>query len=310
MLSLQKFPFSKAPRFLIVSAFFIFGLFYYLYIFGAQSVRAPHIQAEPDEIPKKLWYKLGPKGLNSDMRNWTNSCISINPQYQAVFLTDEDADEYVKKSWASRADIVETYLGLSIPIVKADLVRYLLLFDQGGIWSDLDISCEGVPIDEWIPQQYKSAGVIVGWEFDMGWGTSFIRQFASWTIMAKPKSPHMMQLIEDIMETLRNIREEHNVPVKDITLTMTGEIIDFSGPRRLTNSLIKSLGKSLNRTIDRDEISQILQPKSIGDVLILPGQQFSASANKYTPEELEKLPPKLVTHHYAGSWKNVEGGEV
>ncbi|CAI6333579.1 unnamed protein product [Periconia digitata] len=310
MLSSQIFLSFKTPRLFIVPTFFVFILFYYLHICGITSPRAPYIQATPNGIPKKIWYKLGPKGLNSDTRNWTDSCISINPRYQVVFLTDEDADEYVKKSWEARPDIVETYLGLSIPIVKADLLRYLLLFDQGGIWSDLDISCEGLPIDQWIPQQYNSTGLVVGWEFDMGWGTSFIRQFASWTIMAKPKSPHLMQLIEDIMTAFRKIREEQNVPVKDITITMTGEIVDFSGPRRLTNSIIKSLGQTLDRTIEMDEISQLLQPKSIGDVLILPGHQFSASANTYTPEEFEKLPPKLVSHHYAGSWKNIQGGEV
>jgi hypothetical protein len=34
---------------------------------------------------------------------------------------------------------------------------------QGGVWSNLDISCEGVSIDEWIPQKYKEgAGLIAG----------------------------------------------------------------------------------------------------------------------------------------------------
>ncbi|PVI01354.1 glycosyltransferase family 32 protein [Periconia macrospinosa] len=300
----------RTSGYYILQALCVLALFYYLRTTSIQSIQPQNSHPKSDGIPKIIWYKLGPKGLNSDTREWTDTCIRINPNYRMEFLTDEDADEYVKKSWKFRPDIVDIYLGLTIPIVKADLLRYLLLFDQGGIWSDLDISCEGVPVDDWIPQQHKAAGLVVGWEFDMGWGTAFIRQFASWTIMAKPGSPHMLQVIEDITASLRGIMEKQEIPIQNVTLTMTGEIVDFSGPRRFTNSVIASIGKSVNRTIKLDEISQLLQPKQIGDVLILPGVSFAASANTYTDEEKEQLPPKLVTHHYAGTWKNPEGGET
>jgi alpha 1,6-mannosyltransferase len=48
--------------------------------------------------------------------------------------------------------MVEDYLALPIPILKADILRYVILYDQGGIWFDLGVSCEGVPIDEWVPE--------------------------------------------------------------------------------------------------------------------------------------------------------------
>jgi len=54
---------------------------------------------------------------------------------------------------------------------------------------------------------------------------------------------------------------------------------------------------------------ELVQPKLIEDVLVMPGRSFAASANKYKPEEEERLPPQLVTHHYAGTWKNKDGGE-
>ncbi|NWN33545.1 hypothetical protein GY663_30675, partial [Klebsiella michiganensis] len=89
-----------------------------------------------------------------------------------------------------RPDIVDTYLALPVPIFKADMLRYLLLWDQGGIWSDLDVSCESIPIEEWIPAEYQGkAALVVGWEFDAGWPEPYVRQFASWTIMAKPRLP-------------------------------------------------------------------------------------------------------------------------
>jgi hypothetical protein len=44
-----------------------------------------------------------------------------------------------------------------------------------------------VPIDEWVPPEYQgNASVMVGWEFDVGGPGNFIRQFTTWSIMAKP----------------------------------------------------------------------------------------------------------------------------
>lgn len=182
-----------------------------------------------DGVPKKIWYKLGPSGLSNDSREWTDSCINANPNYQAEFMTDDSADAYVANKFASRPELVETYSNLTIPILKADLLRYLLLFDQGGIWSDLDISCEGIPIDQWIPPKYKSkAGLVVGWEFDVGWDFNFVRQFASWTILAKPGLPHMLMVIEDILEGLHEKMAEHNVPLAQLTLDKVGDVVDIT----------------------------------------------------------------------------------
>jgi mannosyltransferase OCH1-like enzyme len=275
-----------------------------------QFIRHAPATQEYKGIPRKLWYKLGPHGMNDEIRGWTDTCIQNNPGYHVEFMTDESSDEYVKKAFAWRPDIVENYLGLTVPIFKADILRYLLLFDQGGIWSDLDITCQGVPMDEWLPEQYReTADLVVGWEFDYGWPGKFIRQFTSWTIMAKKGSPHMMQVIDDIFETLHEKLEENNVSVENATLNMIGDVVDFSGPRRLTYAVYRSLSRQLDRTIAEEDLARILQPKLLGSVLVMPGHSFAASANNYSPEEAAQLPPQLVEHHYAGTWKNDHGGE-
>lgn len=234
-----------------------------------------------------------------------DACLSKNPTFKAELLTDDSGDLYVKEHFAHRPDIVETYLALPIPILKADILRYLILLAEGGIWNDLDVSCEGVPIRDWVPEQYKKdAALVVGLEFDVGWGNNFQRQFATWTMMAKPGSPHLSVVIDDILEGLRLKTEEHNVTVGGLTKTMIGDVVDMTGPRRMTYSIIKSLGiESMDRNI-----SSLVEPKLIGDVLVLPGYSFALSANHYAADDIQG--PALVTHHYAGSWKNEHGGEL
>ncbi|EMD91556.1 glycosyltransferase family 32 protein [Bipolaris maydis ATCC 48331] len=306
----------KLFNYYTLTALCMIGLIYHFHLVQDHlAVRIPEVSAiiprNPNGIPKLLWYKLGPKGLSEEARNWTDSCIKGNPEYRAHFMMDESGDEYVRKTFAFRPDIVNTYLAFPIPIYKADMLRYLLLWDQGGVWSDLDVSCEGVPMDEWVPPKFQGkASLVVGWEFDAGHDEPYIRQFCSWTIMAKPRLPHMMQVVDDILEEVRAKTLEYNVPVENITLEMMGDVVDFTGPRRLTTGTFRSLAKRLNRTLDITETYKILKPRLYEDVLILPGHSFSALTNRYTPEEKSVLPPQLVTHHYSGSWKNDKGGEL
>jgi alpha 1,6-mannosyltransferase len=269
--------------------------------------RPPHSSS----IPKILWYKLGLLGLDNDTRAWTASCIALNPDYDVRFLADEDAEDFVYTAFSNRPDILEAYFGLSVPILRADLLRYLLLFDQGGVWNDLDVECN-VPISEWVPKQFaEKAGLVVGWEFDVGWDLSIVRQFASWTIAARPGSPHMLSVVEGIVDKLHGVMRENNVGIGDVTLNMTGGVVDFSGSRRLTTGVFESLGYMLGRSVSLDEAKMILQPVLLGDVLVMPGRSFAESSNDYSKHGAGSglLSPQLVTHHYAGTWKSGHGGE-
>ena len=148
----------------------------------------------------------------------------------------------------------------------------------------------------------------MGWEFDIGWGDNFVREFATWTMMARPASRHLLMVLDDILEGLHQKTVDYNVSIADLTWTMVGDVVDLTGPRRFTSSVLKSLKSSLGRDFEEKSISAIDEPKLVGDVLILPGYSFSHSSNRYTPED--KQSPVLVTHHGAGSWKNDHGGEA
>ncbi|KAF8849078.1 hypothetical protein BDZ45DRAFT_680781 [Acephala macrosclerotiorum] len=125
--------------------------------------------------------------------------------------------------------------------------------------------------------------------------------------MAKPQSAHMMMVIEDILDAMNQKAQEHNISIADLTLKMTGDVVDFTGPRRMTSSILKSLASTLESKIEVEDIWKLEEPKLVGDVLILPGYAFARSSNHY--EEGHIPAGALVTHHFAGSWKNEHGGE-
>ncbi|ROW12772.1 hypothetical protein VMCG_00414 [Cytospora schulzeri] len=262
------------------------------------------------DIPKKIWYKLGPRGLSNDAREWAEGCMARNPGYTAGYMTDENTDDWVREAFHRRPDIVQSYLNLTVPILKADFLRYLLLFQEGGLWYDLDVECGEVPIDDWIPAEIKpKVNLVVGWEFDAGLSQDVSHQLASWTIMARPGSPHMMTLINDMVRTIHEETNEHSVPISGLKLHMLPDVVDFSGPARLTRSVFKSLEQTLGRDVDRRDVQGILEPTLLGDVLFMPGWAFAATQGGYPEEDRDRIGPRLVIHHYAGSWKNTEGGE-
>jgi hypothetical protein len=53
-------------------------------------------------VPAKIWYKLGPKGLNDETRGWIDTCLKKNPTFQSEFMTDLLGDSYIKKKFALR----------------------------------------------------------------------------------------------------------------------------------------------------------------------------------------------------------------
>lgn len=259
--------------------------------------------AQFPSIPKIIWYKLGAEELTTTAQERINTCISANPSYDVQVLSDDDAADFVNIAFAHRPDILDTYFGLALPIVQFDMLRYMLLYDQGGVWFDVGTSCSEIPIDEWIPRQYlDDTNLVLGRESGAGSAPGSRRQFASWIMMAAPGSPHMLAVVEDIVEALQQTMRYYEVALENVTMAMTGDATVFSGPGRLTRGIMRSLEDTLNRTVELDEVSSVLMPKLIGDVLIMPRRSFSTSVSADSTDE-ELLPQTLATFSEVGnSW--------
>ena len=275
---------------------------------AASLLKSPQQPKDP-EFPKKIWYKLGPRGLSEDMRKWTKSCISQNPEFSVEFLDDEAADAFVNTRFADRPDLLEVYNTLTVPILKVDLLRYLILYAEGGVWFYLDTSCEGIPIKDWIPTKFKpNANLVVGWEFDGGYSFDMERQFQTWTIMARKGVSHLMAAANDVVDSIQEIAKAHNSTVAETHANVTVNVIDFTVPRRFHKSVVKSLKQTPD--VNWIEYWELLEPKMAGDVLILPGYLTAQSRDDYRKEDQHRIQPPLVVHHFSASWRNPYGGEV
>ena len=76
------------------------------------------------------------------------------PNYQYKLWTDSDILKLIKEKYKFT---LEAYQGLNKQIKRADLARYIILFDQGGIYSDLDFISRQ-PFSEKLIDEYDFIG--------------------------------------------------------------------------------------------------------------------------------------------------------
>ena len=129
--------------------------------------------------------------------------------------------------------------------------------------------------------------------------------------MARPGSQHLWKVVEDVLTGIEEKCRENEVSVGELTMGMIGDVVDLSGPRRLTRSVVGGLGEVLGEETVAEkmlDLKELLVPSLVGDVLVLPGFALAKSSNTYANGT--EIGSVLVEHHYAGSWKNEHGGEV
>lgn len=254
-------------------------------IAGPSPVAAPPTPLEPPQsyylpitpshqltrhpFPSKLWQKAGPNGLNPDSDSDINSWQKHNPSLRHEILSDPSAETYVREHFAKFPSIIDIYQDLAVPILKADFLRQLIIYADGGIWSDLDVTCH-VPIDAWILAEYKNAtNLVVGIEFDGD-------QFASWTVMAKPRTAHIAAVIEYIMDALEDVATQAGPNIAGLTMAMIEDVVAVTEPQAMTRAILESVSVELGVEVGAENVSGLRELVLLHDVLVLPNAAFAA----------------------------------
>jgi mannosyltransferase OCH1-like enzyme len=263
------------------------------------------VPGEVEGFTPHIWQTTGPKPITDEQASDIASWRAKHPFFSFTLMTDQQGDSFVSEYYANRTDVVELFLRLPIPIIKADLFRYLALVAKGGIYADIDVLCVK-PMSEWLPPEHANANdvsLIIGLEFDFefrGEGVEVACQFANWIIAAKPGSKHLMRVIDTAVAGIYAVAEKHKVDLEHLELWMFPDVVNIAGPKKMTIGILESLSEDLKKLVDDRMVSNVMEPRLVGDVLIMPNNAFAALQAGYPTDR----GPVLVTHHYAGSWKS------
>ena len=233
----------------------------------------------------------------------------MNPDYEHVIMTDERMAQYVREKYGG-TEFEEMYFELQDYILLSDLIRYLILLHDGGVYNDLDVGCEK-PIDQWLPKHFADeAGVILGVEVDNNFGPDGrtfqngedLFELVNWTMMAKRNQPFMRFLVTRVFENLRAKAEQQNITMRHLELHSIQEVLETTGPGALTQALFEYATNVTGVTVTYKALSKIQDPVLIGEVLILPIHAFGAG-HQVEWAGFERDQSKTLVHHYfSGSW--------
>lgn len=137
-----------------------------------------------------------------DMAGYVKSWKTKNPGCEHRLWKDADIDVLVMSK--VKDSIAPIWSALS-PTERADIFRYLVLYDQGGYFAELTVSCEKPIADYQVP---NDAQMLVGYEFGHRWSevqrleVNFARteQFANYFLASAPQNPVLKRALEMVRE--------------------------------------------------------------------------------------------------------------
>jgi hypothetical protein len=138
------------------------------------------------KIPKIIWQTMKTNQVPVLMKNYADSWIELNPEYEYRFCDDNDIIDFLKKHFP---EYLGGYQNLKYGASKADLWRYLIIYKYGGVYADIDCKCIN-PLRNWIDKDAK---------FVTALGTN--NDICQWLIISVPKNPIFLRAAQ---KTLRN----------------------------------------------------------------------------------------------------------
>jgi mannosyltransferase OCH1-like enzyme len=243
------------------------------------------------------------------VRSWTES----NPEWRWEVLSHANALEYVEDHFGShgfnRPDIVEFFRTVNSTIIRSDLLRYLLMYVEGGLYADIDVE-DLKPIRDFIPNGFDEADIdmVIGIEADeprfkdhpvLG---RVSRSFCQWTFLCKPQLPIMIGMVESAMARIHELAKEQGVPISEVKMDFY-QVIGYTGPGLFTDVIIQYMDEHETRKspITWDDFHQMDEATLVSRVLVLPVQAFAAAQTHSRSGTTHKVPAALIRHHYGAS---------
>ncbi|KAB5530393.1 initiation-specific alpha-1,6-mannosyltransferase [Coniochaeta sp. 2T2.1] len=272
----------------------------------------------PTTFPKKIWQTWKVDPLSFDQRDaltaktWT----AKNPDYRYEVLTDTNDITWIEQHYGpgpgglDRQDIVDFYREVNATIIRADLLRYLIMYTEGGVYADIDVEALK-PVRRWITDRFDEADVdmVVGVEIDQPQFRDHpilgkkSQSFCQWTFMCKPGLPVMLHLVENIMAWLSGLAAEQGVGISDVHLDFD-EVISGTGPSAFTAAILKEMNRQSKskKPITWDRFHEMDESKLVTRVLVLDVEAFAAGQG-HSDSGNHNARGALVKHHYhASNW--------
>lgn len=213
-------------------------------------------------IPPILHQTWKDQAVPAGFRRYVRSWKRLHPNWQFKLWSDADLEEFVQSHYPGYRDLFHSY---PLPIMRADLGRYLVLREFGGVYADLDVEAVAS-----LEPLLDATDPIFAYEPPSHAGLEFVqsRGFTRIVSNAVILTPRAHPFWDDFLNLLSRCRSAANP-------------LDATGPFILTAAC-----------------------EQAGDVVrILPAHVFSPRDKDGVPvDRPESAAPTLAIHQWAGTW--------
>lgn len=161
-------------------------------------------------ILHQIWFDLG-NGTKPPRKNGTDSFLENNNDFEYKLWSLEEAEKLIEKS--------EKYgrLWNLLPhgICRADLFRYIIMYEFGGLYFDFDFCCT-----KSLKALLISGVAFVGEEWPRSLVTGSVHNGA--LISKDPKHPFWIEVIEEIFFRLLRLENEDKMDIQKSVFQLTG----------------------------------------------------------------------------------------
>lgn len=169
-------------------------------------------------IPKIIWqtYKDPYTSLPQYIKDATRTWIDLNPEYEYKYMSDEQAEKFIYEYYGKEMHSI--FINMPLGVMRGDLWRYLVIYEFGGVYTDLDTLCKK-PVSSWIKDEYN---MIVCPEND--------KHYCQWTFAASPKNEILKSVVDLVFK--RNIMPDYTQP---------HFVHYYTGPKAWTDGIMSAL---------------------------------------------------------------------
>jgi hypothetical protein len=149
------------------------------------------------------------------LRQW----LEMNPGWELRFCDEKERRDMVMQIGEP---YISTFDNFSLPVMRADMWRYVALHLYGGVYVDTDLECT-MPLEDYLPMREDWA--VIGLEGDDAW-------FAQWILYTPPRHPLYKILLDMIVERNRRSLPDDDMMVHEATgpTIWTMAILDYLYP--------------------------------------------------------------------------------
>lgn len=248
---------------------------------------ARHSMEYVQKIPKIIWQTMKTNRVPVFMKNYADTWIDLNPEYEYRFCDDNDIIDFIKTDFPAYLD---AYKKMKYGASRADLWRYLVIYKYGGVYADMDCRCIN-PLRQWIDPE-----------------AAFVTQLGSnkdlcqWLIISVAQNPIFLKAAQKTLYNTENNKNnaeyygfeliDNNLVIRESVplLKFNHEVLGMSGP--------PVLQESAEICFNDSSVSDFWQYTQVVCISGSLSCQMNGNVKHSRPNEYIKALKKLKLKHY------------